>query len=351
MKCILALTLLVAPVTGRLLRQQNSTADLSVAGRAVGTCPSYLQMLRHEALHSPGDHPELKVVDVPRQGNNGFGPAFQTGLRYLLFDEDHSSGFIGVRCKIQSAVRCKPSSVATGNSTCAGKPCDPDVHNPPLQYVKIQLGGALAGLVASRGKIMMPGPAPVWGAAPQPKPLAVATVGVGAGSIPAWFLASFKQIAVHAVEIDEAVFKASVDCFGLPGSDARLTKHIQDGVEFFNAPGTYDLVMLDVAPMPKHFRENVMTMKNKITPGGVLAVNGFAHDTEWQAFKQEAKKDFASVWVAGDGKYNEVIVAVAAGGGQNVADIAKTPTQDELTAGGAPVETATWFTEAHWAKA
>jgi len=285
--------------------------------------------------HSSDVHAEMKVMEMPSSGgvNSGLGPSYAPNVRYLLFDADDTSGFTGVKCTVQSAMSCKRGSVAT-TKKCGDSRCVPDVRNPFLEYVRMQLGGAVGALGASKGQV---------------KPLAAAVVGIGAGSLPSWLLAAFPRVTVDAVDIDASVVSLAADCFGLPKEDNRLQTHIEDGLHFMQGEGrSYDMVMLDVVPLPKSFRAMVSAAHDRMLSGGILAVNGWKPDKEFQGLQKDAMKTFSRVWLAEDQHGGNQILLAVKGSGAQLRDTM--PTVKELQAMGAPEDAAAWSSQFAWRK-
>jgi len=301
-----------------------------------GTCPNQLNMLRCAMRpHTTDVHPEMKVMEMPSSGkvNTGFGPSFNRNVRYLLFDADDTSGFAGVKCTVQSAMSCKPGTLAT-TKKCGDSQCVPDVRNPFLEYVRMQLGGAVAALAASKGRV---------------EPSSAAVVGVGAGSLPSWLLAVFPHVTVDAVDIDASVVTIAADCFGLPKEDIRLQTHIEDGMHFMQGHGrSYDMVMLDVVPLPKPFRGMISAVHNRLKPGGILAFNGWKPDKEFQALQLDAMKAFSRVWLADDHNGGNQILLAVKGTGALTGLRDTLPTAKELQAMGAPEDAAAWSSQFAW---
>jgi hypothetical protein len=348
---------------------------------ATRTCPGGLRQLRTVALPylqfnaSKGDGSDTKdkdghsqpwsphrakdkyvlkfrVVEVSpkKKPSLGFGPKLYAGYRYLLFDEDRKWGLVGQGCVVEGKVRCKKPSggaaltvEAGANATNAGAkacgtPCEQDVHWPQLQYVRGVLGGAGTALAATKGKDYKQGSA--------------AMIGVGAGTMTEWLLSSYGQMAVDAVDVEGAVMSAAFDCFGLghtPNSKARLNTHVEDGIEFLQRQPAekYDVVLLDVTPVPTHFAANVALIHERMAPGAVLALNGWTYDPRWSSFVQDLAHHFPAVYKTRVGMGNELVFTAKS----------KTPNggspfpenfPGDLSA--VPAEDAKWFKEFRWGK-
>lgn len=340
----LAVAVLAGALQGAACVRLQQPYSITIPGRAVcaktgGTCPGDLDMLSCAMRkNSTGIHAELKVMEVPPNGfvRTGLGPSFQRGVRYLLFDEDDvPDGLVGVKCTVQSAMACQagpPSNVAAGTSSC-GRPCVPDVRRPVLEYVRMQLGGTIAALATTTGSAT---------------PSRVAVVGVGAGSIPSWFLAAFPKVTVDAVDIDDGIIKVASDCFGLPTSDQRLRTHVEDGMQFFQSnQDSYDVIILDVVTLPKHFRLALPVLRQRLAAGGVLAVNGWRPDQEFQGLQQDVRSTFPRAWLAEDANRGNQILLAGVPGPRARSDMVPSA---ELPGMGAPQEVVAWSAEHPWQK-
>jgi len=199
----------------------------------------------------------------------------------------------------------------------------------------MQLGGAVAALAASKGHV---------------EPSSAAVVGVGAGSLPSWLLAVFPKVTVDAVDIDSTVVTLAADCFGLPKEDNRLQTHIEDGLHFMQGKGrSYDMVLLDVVPLPKPFLNGmVKAVHDRLGAGGILAANGWRPEKEYQMLQQDVMKVFSRVWVTEDHNGgNQVLLAVK--GSPATTGLPETlPTAKELQAMGAPKDAAAWSSQIAW---
>lgn len=311
-----------------------------------GNCPSGLSVLRRIELErvdwvgGAGTTTEFKVAEVPNgtkvmPGMWGLGPSFQKGYRYLLFDAVRSGGLVGVGCQVQSKIRClaAPSASQQPSTAACGTACHPDTSDQGLHYVPIQIGGAVAAWAEGRsGSITQPSSAVV--------------VGVGAGSIPSWFAQAFPNTHLDVVDFEPEVIRAAVDCFGLPASGGRIQHHAMEGVAFLRSQSTqYNLVFLDVPPLPAGFVEAVPTIRARLAPGGVLAVNGFETDKRWPQFIQAVACSFPSVWLDG-GKGNQVLVA-STEQRVSLADWNSTT----IASWGVSAEVARWAVGPHWRRA
>jgi len=321
---------------GTALRPSQShsitTPGRTVCERSGGTCPHEMKRLFCALRqHSSDIHPELKVAELPANGqvNTGMGPSFKENVRYLLFDADDTSGFVGVKCTVQSAMACRPDATPAPSGECGDSSCVPDVRNPVLGSIRLQLGGAMAAFAAG-----------VSGQLPS----SAAVVGIGAGSLPSWMLATLPEISVDAVDINEQVLSAATQCFGLTKDDPRFHTHVQDGMQFLKSQTRhYDIVMLDVCPLPKHFRTELTTIRSRMLKhGGVLVANGWKFDKEFQDLQQDVMKTFTRVWLATDTHEGNQILLARLGSSSDLS------TAEELRAHQVPEDAITWSTEQPW---
>jgi len=169
-------------------------------------------------------------------------------------------------CHEQAAVNCGFKSQdnsflqdANATGACAGhQHCIPDAV-PPLSYIRSMIGGAISLHTGELGR--------------------VASIGLGAGSIPLWFARSLPSVQVDAIDISADVISAA-PCFGVESSPTlRLIE--EDGAKYLREQndGTYDIVFIDAfddldnIPEPLKSKEFFEMVGRKLTPGGVLAMN------------------------------------------------------------------------------
>ncbi|MCK9512340.1 MAG: fused MFS/spermidine synthase [Pigmentiphaga sp.] len=117
----------------------------------------------------------------------------------------------------------------------------------------------------------------------QPDPQRILIVGLGGGTLPMALAGLFPQAVIDTVEIDPAVLRVARTYFGYrPGERQRI--HVADGrahIEAAAARGEhYDLIILDAFDatyIPPHLmtRQFLETVKQLLSPGGVLAANTF----------------------------------------------------------------------------
>lgn len=332
-------------VVGFLVAAHTQGVDaLNLKKNQAGNCPIGLSVLRRIELdnvdfkHAAGETTEFKVAEVPNgtKINGGLGPGFESGYRYLLFDAVRPSGLAGIGCQVQSKIRCHaaPSVGQPASSAVCGATCDPDTSDQSLKYVRSQIGGAVAAWAEGRS-----------GGSPQPSSAVV--VGVGAGSIPSWLARAYPSAHLDVVDFEPEVLRAAVDCFGLPASGGRIQHHATEGAAFLRSQsGQYDLVFIDVPPLPDGFVEAVPAIRARMSAGGVLAVNGFKTDPRWPQFMQAVACSFPSVWLDVVSKGNQVLVASTA---QQVSLAGGNSTT--MTALGVSADVARWAAAPNWQRA
>lgn len=112
----------------------------------------------------------------------------------------------------------------------------------------------------------------------RPDARRVLFVGLGGGTAPRRYHEDYRQMRIDVVELDPAVVAVARQYFGVP-QDARLRIVAQDGRLFVaRTPERYDVVILDaflIDTIPFHLatREFFETIRDHLTPGGVLASN------------------------------------------------------------------------------
>jgi protein-L-isoaspartate O-methyltransferase len=106
----------------------------------------------------------------------------------------------------------------------------------------------------------------------------VLVIGLGAGSIPKQFLATYSAVSVESVELDPAVVDVARQYFAVPeGTRHRII--VQDGRQYVRrADGVYDMILVDAYfadAIPFHLvtREFLGQLKAHLAPGGVVVAN------------------------------------------------------------------------------
>lgn len=175
-------------------------------------------------------------------------------------------------CHEQAEIACgalsaQPKSRALlqrSESDEAGAACD-SLHvchpetNPDLSYLRSMIGGAI---VERRDKIHR-----------------VASIGLGAGTIPLFWSRVQPNTTVEAIDISADVISAA-PCFGVQQSPKLKLVH-EDGRKYIESQkdGSYDVIFMDafdnldqIPPCLKTV-EFFKMMSKKLAPGGVLSMN------------------------------------------------------------------------------
>jgi len=214
------------------------------------------------------------------------------------------------QCGQQSVVECgfKSAQLASSNGTVADVACGR--HNacmpqsePQMSYMRSMLGGALMERKGNLGRM--------------------ASIGLGAGSIPLWLVKMIPEAQIEAIDVSAAVI-AAAPCFGLPHSPKLKVVH-DDGRKYLEAQadGSYDIIFVDVFieqddTVPPRFKtiEFYQLAKKKLASGGVLALNIAA--PELRAITNSLQQAFSSnsgIWIGeAPGLTNSVVLARAPGG-------------------------------------
>lgn len=118
----------------------------------------------------------------------------------------------------------------------------------------------------------------------QPQPRRILVIGLGGGTLPGAFADLLPEAIVDSVEIDPAVVKVASTYFGYkPGPRQRV--HVIDGRQFVEEAAKrneqYDLIVLDafdIDYIPAHLttRQFLTTLRQLLSPDGVLAANTFS---------------------------------------------------------------------------
>jgi spermidine synthase len=116
------------------------------------------------------------------------------------------------------------------------------------------------------------------GLAYNPSATKVLVVGLGGGSVQKRIWRDFRDVEVTTVELDPDVVEAAHTWFELP-RDPRLPVEVDDGRRFLQrSDERYDVIMVDAFysdGVPFHLTtlEFVELMRERLTPGGVIATN------------------------------------------------------------------------------
>lgn len=207
-----------------------------------------------------------------------------------------------VECGFKSAEMVSSNKEAPKVACGSYNMCLPQ-SEPDLSYMRSMLGGAL---VERKGELRH-----------------IASIGLGAGSMPLWLLKMIPSAQVEAVDISAAVIEAA-PCFGLPTSSKVKLVH-SDGRKHLSAQadGRYDVIFVDVFieqedAIPTCFKtvEFYKLVKSKLSPGGVVALNIAA--PELPTIRSSLRQAFVNtsrIWVGeAPGLSNNVVLARAPGG-------------------------------------
>jgi len=228
-----------------------------------------------------------------------------------LLDSAHALNLRGVSLDdaVTAAKPTAPTSTAFSSSgggsglACSAAPaCEAD-DMPGLSYIRSMLGGSFA---ARNGKISR-----------------VASIGLGAGSIPLWFSRNVPNAEIDTIDVNENVIKAA-PCFGVVESP-KLRLVQEDGRKYLQdqQDGTFDIIFVDAFDdhdyIPKCLRtaEFFKMVRAKLSPGGVLAMNSWKRelDNVYSSMKVAFSDPGSSVQVGtSPGLGNLVLLATGAGG-------------------------------------
>jgi spermidine synthase len=104
-------------------------------------------------------------------------------------------------------------------------------------------------------------------------------IGLGAGSSEKRMLQDFRDVSLHAVEIDPVVADVANDYFALPRDDPRLEVSVGDGRRFLaDDDRRWDAIVIDAFfadAIPFHLvtREFLQLAQARLNPGGVIVTN------------------------------------------------------------------------------
>jgi spermidine synthase len=155
----------------------------------------------------------------------------------------------------------------------------------------------------------------------NPSPSRVLLIGVGGGSIPSALAAVRPEMAIDAVDIDEAVLRIAQRFFGLrPGPNLRL--HAADGRDFVakaRARGErFDAVLLDAfdaegIPLALFTESFLRDLRGLLSPAGVFLANTFSGSPSAAQELETAKAAFGRVYSVQQGQRagNRLIVAAS----------------------------------------
>lgn len=145
------------------------------------------------------------------------------------------------------------------DSACGSKQACNPATDPDLSYLRSMVGGAI---VARKGEMHR-----------------VASIGLGAGTIPLFWQRVQPNAKVEAIDIDADVI-AAAPCFGVKqGSNLQLIQ--SDGRKYLESQkeGSYDVIFMDafdnrdIIPSCLKTVEFFKMVSKKLAPGGVLSMN------------------------------------------------------------------------------
>jgi len=229
-----------------------------------------------------------------------------------LLDQTHKLNLRRVSRDVAftAAKLAAPTSSAVGSGgggsglACSGaQACEAD-DTPGLSYIRSMLGGSF---VARNGNISR-----------------VASIGLGAGSIPLWFSRNVPHAEIDTVDLNENVIKAA-PCFGVFESPKlRLVK--EDGRKYLQEQqdGTFDIIFVDAfddadyIPPCLRTAEFFQMVRAKLSPGGVLVMNSWPRELNgvYSSMKAAFSDQGSSLQMGvSPGLANRVLLATRAGGG------------------------------------
>lgn len=208
----------------------------------------------------------------------------------LVVQEDNSRVLVFVRydkggtaCHEQAEIKCLQdgttnllqggslhpfghSADLTGVASCSNAPPCHASDLPGLSYIRSMIGGTvtLLGSPISR----------------------VASIGLGAGTIPLWFSRNMPGVEVDSVDLNPEVIQA-VSCFGVVASK-KLKLIEADGRKYLASQPdrSFDAIFLDAFDNKDYIPNCLKTSEffavihSKLVPGGVLAVNSWKRETD-----------------------------------------------------------------------
>lgn len=214
------------------------------------------------------------------------------------------------KCGQQAVVECGPRSAQLVSAqkektkvACGSRNMCAPRSVPDLSYMRSMIGGAL---VHRKGEFQN-----------------IASIGVGAGSIPLWLSKMLPTAHVEAVDVSAAVI-AAAPCFGLPNSPNLKLVH-DDGRNYLSGQvdERYDVVFVDVFvqqddAIPTCFKtvEFYKMVKKKLAPGGVIVLNIAAAElSQITSSLRQAFSHTSKIWIGkAPGLSNSVVLARAPGG-------------------------------------
>lgn len=129
----------------------------------------------------------------------------------------------------------------------------------------------------------------------------ILVLGGGAFTYPKYFLSKYKNKTMDVVEINEILYKASLEHFYLADAinlfdptQERFHVYICDAYDYIKQDRKYDAIFVDLyednEPLHKTFEKEVITqIKSLLTPGGYLFINYIKSDANSEILRDEMK--------------------------------------------------------------
>jgi len=131
-------------------------------------------------------------------------------------------------------------------------------------------------------------------------PRTVLKVGLGGGSVAKFIYRHMPGVQIRILEVDPRVVSVARQCFLVPPDDARFRVMVCDGAEHMAQPGSAaDVIMVDGYDSDSHVeelatREFYGHCRARLTPGGVLVVNLWGGDRQFNTMLKRIETEFPS---------------------------------------------------------
>jgi len=132
----------------------------------------------------------------------------------------------------------------------------------------------------------------------HPDPCNVLMVGLGGGSVAKYVYHQLPEAKLRVLELDPQVVAIARQCFLVPPDDARFEVIIGDGAEYMaRRDARADLIMVDGYDAESHVeelatREFYRHCRERLTPGGVLVVNLWGGDRQFNEVLKRIEGEF-----------------------------------------------------------
>lgn len=189
------------------------------------------------------------------------------GRRGLVFQrKGGKSDEQGVGCLLEDSVECIDTPVSANmalQQKGIGMPCSESrcvVGTTPLDYARSMIGGALNQIKTNLTQVVI--------------------IGQGIGGMARWFSQSMPEVEIHSVDNSADVIRTS-PCFNLYESP-KMHLVADDGRAYIDRhpEGTFSVILVDAVdftndevPSRLSTVEFFQTVRSKLAPGGVLAMN------------------------------------------------------------------------------